>query len=274
MPRARSPNRDKAKELWLASGKTRLLKDIAAELGVPENRIRKWKSEDKWETEKASKSKGVKRNTSKGNAPKRNKGGQPGNKNAVGNNGGAPLGNKNAWKHGAWSKVYLDTLDEEEKEMLENMPTDEEEYLKEQIFLFSVRERRFMKAIQNYKEIKGGLAVSEVISTKTTRDFGSDKEQAKADKALYDEMIQTKIQNGERLPGNAVDVTTKTEATYNIIQALERELTNIQARKTKCIDTLAKLRLEREQSGKSKTSEAVDDWISAVLATSGGDTDE
>lgn len=274
MPRARNPNRDKAKELWLASGKTRLLKDIAAELGMPENRIRKWKSEDKWDSEKGSEINGAKRDKSKGNAPKRKRGGQPGNKNAVGNNGGAPPGNKNAWKHGAWSKVYLDTLDEEEREMLENMPNNEEVFLEEQIFLFSVRERRFMKAIQQYKDVKGGLAVSEVVSEKTTREFGKNPEKAVEDEALYNEMIQAKIENGERLPGNAVDVTTKTEATYNIIQTLEKELTNIQARKTKCIESLAKLRLEKEQSGKSKTSEAVDDWISAVLATSEGGTDE
>lgn len=273
MPRARSPNRDKAKELWLESGKTRLLKDIAAELGVPENRIRKWKSEDKWDAEKDGKSKGAKRSGKKGNAPKRKRGGQPGNKNAVGNNGGAPVGNKNAWKHGGWSKVYFDTLDDEEKGMLEDMLTDEEDMLEEQIFLFSVRERRILKAIKQYKAIKGGLAVSEVLTTKTTRDFGKG-EAAEADKALYDEMIKDKIENGDRLPGNAVDVTTKTEATYNIIQALERELTNIQGRKTKCIDALAKLRLAKEASGKSKTSEAVDDWVSAVLEVAEAETDE
>lgn len=274
MPRARNPNRDKAKELWLESGKTRLLKDIAAELDIPENRIRKWKSEDKWESEKGSKTNGAKSNKSKRNAPKRKRGGQPGNKNAVGNNGGAPPGNKNAWKHGAWSKVYLDTLDDEEKEMLANMPNDEEVFLEEQIFLFSVRERRFMKAIQQYKNIQGGLAVSEVISEKTTRDFGKNPDKAAEDEALYNEMIQAKIENGERLPGNAVDVTTKTESTYNIIQTLEKELTNIQARKTKCIESLAKLRLEKEQSGNSKTNEVVDDWVSAVLATSKGEENE
>jgi phage terminase small subunit len=52
MPRERSPNRDKAKELWLVSGKTRLLKDIAKELEVSEEQIRKWKSQDKWEADK------------------------------------------------------------------------------------------------------------------------------------------------------------------------------------------------------------------------------
>jgi len=48
MPRARSPNRDKAQELWLASGMERQLKDIAAELGVSETQVRKWKSQDGW----------------------------------------------------------------------------------------------------------------------------------------------------------------------------------------------------------------------------------
>lgn len=273
MPRARSPNRDKAKELWLESGKKRLLKDIAAELGVPENRIRKWKSEDKWDNKKDGKSKGANRNVGKGSAPKRKRGAQPGNKNAVGNNGGAPQGNKNAYKHGAYSTVYWDCLDEDEIEMLNEMPDDEEDLLIEQIMLFSVREHRIMRAIKKYKGAKGGLVVSEVMSSKTTREFG-DSEDAEADKALYNEMIKTKIQNGDRLPGNAVDMITKTEATYNIIQALERELTNVQGRKTKCIDALAKLRLAKEASGKSKTSEAVDDWVSAVLEVAEAETDE
>ena len=48
MARPRSPNRDKACELWLKSGKKRPLKDIAAELKVSEEQIRKWKNQDKW----------------------------------------------------------------------------------------------------------------------------------------------------------------------------------------------------------------------------------
>lgn len=49
MARPRSPNRDKAKLLWLESGKKRLLKDIAEELLVSEEQIRKWKNQDKWD---------------------------------------------------------------------------------------------------------------------------------------------------------------------------------------------------------------------------------
>lgn len=257
MPRARSPNRDKAKELWLASGKKRLLKDIAAELGVPENRIRKWKSEDKWEDEKASDSKGAKRNAKKGNVPKRKRGGQPGNKNAVGNNGGAPIGNQNAFKHGCYSTKLLETLDEDEKEILENGTQDVEALLMEQINVFSLREYRFMKAIQHYKNIEGGLAVSEVITSEAKRKFRNSE-----DEALYNEMITDMVKSGDRLPGNPFDITTKTEAAYSIIQSLERNLTEIQARKTKCIDSLAKVRAENQSR---KTNDGLLGEFNAII---------
>ncbi len=96
MPRARSPKRDEAYQLWLASEGKKKLKDIAAELGVSETQIRKWKNQDKWN--------GNVTNQVKGNVTKRKRGGQPGNKNAVGH--GAPKGNQNAMKHGLFSR-YL-----------------------------------------------------------------------------------------------------------------------------------------------------------------------
>lgn len=49
MPRQRSPNRDKAYQFWRESDGAMLLKDIAAQLGVSESQIRKWKNQDKWE---------------------------------------------------------------------------------------------------------------------------------------------------------------------------------------------------------------------------------
>lgn len=51
MARARNPNRDKAFQLWKESDGSRLLKDIAEELGVTANTIRKWKANDKWDEE-------------------------------------------------------------------------------------------------------------------------------------------------------------------------------------------------------------------------------
>lgn len=94
MPRERSPNRDKAKELYLASGGSMKLKDIAAELGVSDNQIRKWKNQDNWDDDVNSNVTNQKPR-SKDNVTKRI-GAPKGNKNAVGNKGGAPPGNKNA----------------------------------------------------------------------------------------------------------------------------------------------------------------------------------
>lgn len=96
MPRARSPKRDEAYQLWLASDGKKKLKDIASELEVSETQIRKWKNQDKWNSNVT--------NQMNGNVTKRKHGGQPGNKNAVGH--GAPKGNQNAVKHGLFSR-YL-----------------------------------------------------------------------------------------------------------------------------------------------------------------------
>lgn len=52
MARTRSPNRDKAYQLWIESGKKKKLKDIAAELQVSESQVRKWKNQDQWEDQK------------------------------------------------------------------------------------------------------------------------------------------------------------------------------------------------------------------------------
>ena len=49
MARQRSPNRDKAFDIWKESGGEILLKDIAAQLEISESQVRKWKSQDKWE---------------------------------------------------------------------------------------------------------------------------------------------------------------------------------------------------------------------------------
>ncbi|MGQ7108391.1 phage terminase small subunit-related protein, partial [Bacillus cereus group sp. Bce041] len=93
MARKRDPRRNQAKKIWLdneKSGKENKLVDIAKQIGVPANTIRKWKSQDNWEEELEGELKGnaPKPKESapirKRNAPK-SKGAQPGNKNAVGN---------------------------------------------------------------------------------------------------------------------------------------------------------------------------------------------
>ena len=118
MPRPRSPNRDKALQLWLDSGRKRQLKDIAAELQVSEEQIRKWKNQDKWDKVTLPKSKGNVTN---------HKGAPAGNQNAVGH--GAPKQNKNAEKYGFFSKY----LPEETVSIIQEMPTDPLDILWDQV---------------------------------------------------------------------------------------------------------------------------------------------
>ncbi len=109
MPRARSPKREQAYQIWLDSEGTKKLKDIAVELEVSETQIRKWKNQDKWNGNVTNPN---------SNVTKRKHGAQPGNQNAVGH--GAPKGNQNARKHGLFSRYLpqdtlelFNTLDEE-----------------------------------------------------------------------------------------------------------------------------------------------------------------
>lgn len=95
MPRKPDERITQAKELYLKGQK---LIEIASQLGVPEGTVRSWKNRYKWDCNVAKE---------KRNVAKAKKGGQPGNKNAVGSKGGAaPKQNKNAEKHGFFSK-YL-----------------------------------------------------------------------------------------------------------------------------------------------------------------------
>lgn len=94
MPRKRSPNRDKAYEIYKEHGGSITNREIANLLGEDEKVVAVWKSRDKWNDVQQSKK----------SCTINKKGGQPGNKNAAGH--GAPKKNSNAEKHGLFRK-YL-----------------------------------------------------------------------------------------------------------------------------------------------------------------------
>ena len=94
MARAPDPRIEQAKAMYLNGMK---LVEIARKLDMPEGTVRRWKCTHKWDSERSGK---------KANVRKRKKGGQPGNKNAIENDGGAPEQNRNAEKYGFFSK-YL-----------------------------------------------------------------------------------------------------------------------------------------------------------------------
>ena len=115
MPK-RNDKRDTAKAEYVKrrrSGEKINLKDFANEQGVTYGTVRNWKKIDQWE-----------------DAIERKRGGQPGNKNSRGKKnakgnpgGGAPDGNTNAEKDGAYSTIHLERLSQEERDWLNQMPT-------------------------------------------------------------------------------------------------------------------------------------------------------
>ena len=255
MARARSPNSIEAEEMYKNGMK---LVDIAKKLDVPDSTVRRWKATQNWD----GKTKGKKNERSqKKKTNARHKGGQPGNRNAVGNKGG-PLkpGDKIAEKHGAYSSVYWDVLDEAEKDMIEDIPMDEEMLLIEQIQLFAVRERRIMIAINKYRSMKGEVSLYGFNRSESKRTFKTEE-----DKQLYEERIEKKVSAEERLPGDMYNMQTTMENKDNMIARLEKELSTVQSKKTKAIEALAKLRLEKQKiAGESSGNDAVLLWAEKI----------
>jgi uncharacterized protein YjcR len=246
VPRERSPDRDKAKQMWLASGGSLKLKDIAAGLNIGETQVRKWKSQDKWEASL----KGNVTNQTKGNVTKH--GGAPlGNKNAVGNKGGAPKGsqnakgnrggaggppgNKKAVTTGEHEAIWFDTLDEDELSLIRSIEMDPQKQVDESIMLLSVRERRMMKKIQN---LKNGLTekqrrvLQERISTKDVIQVHDEKTgQTKTLPVTRNELVTTQIEETEF---RAIDDILK----------LEDALTRVQKEKLRAIELKHKLMVD------------------------------
>lgn len=259
MNETRAPDKDdlksKVKADYLKGIKP---KDLSEKYDTSINTIKSWIKRYGWNKEDNKKG----ASKEKKDAPlKRKRGAPTGSKNALGNHGGAPVGNTNAVKHGAYSKIYWDVLDEEEKEMIEDVPTDEEMLLIEQIQLFSIRERRIMKAINKYRNIKGEVYVAGVMRSENKRSF-SDKDEEE----LYNQRQIQKVQNEEILPGKAYQISTSTEATINLINRLEKELTTVQGKKTAAIQALTNLRLEKEKlDGNQKGNDLVRAWAEKVM---------
>lgn len=141
MPRQRSPNRDRAFEIYREHGGNIELIEIAGILNVPEGTVRGWKNKDGWD----SKLNGTFQKNTERSKPK---GGQPGNKNAIDNDGGAPPGNLNAIKHGAYQTIYAAYLQNEEKAVYEQMPGEAD--LESEIRLLRLKITRLLNRQEDF----------------------------------------------------------------------------------------------------------------------------
>lgn len=204
MPRGRSPNRDKAYEIYKQHGGKITNREIAARLDEDEKVIAVWKSRDKWNVAQQKKKKCC---TTKA------RGGQPGNKNAVGHGGTGPPGNKNAVKTGEFESLFFDTLTPDEQELIATLPRDKEELLLQEIQLMTVRERRMLQRINDLKRA------------------AEDQDRKKA-------WGMTAVKWKDGFGANGPTDVTEYEGVLGQIQSVEDALTRVQARKQKAIDSL------------------------------------
>lgn len=208
MARAPDPKAAQAKEMFLAGKK---LIEIAETLGVPEGTVRCWKNRYGWGNAALQKD--------KCNVAKK-RGGQPGNKNAVGHGGTGPPGNKNAVTTGEFETLLFDCLDLDERRLADAVPADKEQLLLQEIHLLTVREHRMLKRIDDLQKSEEYFDNGELAEgmTMVSRKQGFDK-------------------------GKLTDLKDF-QGKLGQIQNIEDALTRVQARKQRAIEALHKFGFE------------------------------
>lgn len=154
--------RDDAYRDWKAGMKYR---EIAEKYEISESTVKSWASRY-WKNQDAkkvaTKSKKKLQPSEKKLQPKK-RGGQPGNANAKGNKGGAPLGNTNNYRHG----FYYDVLEPEEQAFVNTRESiTEAQCLLNQMNLWEIKERRLLRELAELRVLPSGLIVQNVAKFK------------------------------------------------------------------------------------------------------------
>ena len=214
----RSAERDTARAEYIerrSRGEEVNLAELADRLGVKRQTLRNWKSKYKWDEAVPPQ-------------PKRKRGGQPGNKNskgkknAAGSHSGAPTGNKNAEKDGAYSAVFLDMLTDQEREVVEKTPLKVREALEHEMKILKFREHKILGKIAEYEKAEAGATYLNAV---------------------------TEIRGGKS------DITySMKDSAFKRVQSLQEALYKVQGRIVKITDSLrgldeseARLALEQER---------------------------
>ena len=160
MGRPRNPQRDLSMERYIENDGRISTAELAGIAGVAESRIRKWKSEDKWD--EALKKKPKKR------------GAQKGNKNAAGKTP-AKNDNKNAVTHGAFAKAGFEDIPPEKAEEIRNMEKPNAMlHMTEELKALYLRKAYLEKLLEEYENQETGKFYTDkivhMITPKSTKD--------------------------------------------------------------------------------------------------------
>ena len=263
MARARNPNRDRALEIYREHDGKITNREIAAILEEDEKVVAVWKGRDKWQNVVQQ---------SKKSCTTKKRGGQPGNKNAVGHGGTGPPGNKNAVTTGEFETLLFDCLDPAERSLADAVPADKGQLLLQEIRLLTVREYRMLKRID-------ALRKSEERSEAAGR----------YEIAVPPGMTVTGYKAGIE-KGKITDLG-EYKGILGQIQSIEDALTRVQARKQRAIEALhkfgfddarleielAKVELTSLKVGGQEAEEEDDGFLDALNAQAGdlwGDADD
>lgn len=231
MARERSPERDKARQLWLDSDGQMSPKEVAEAVGVKPEQVRKWKSVDRWQAALEEQQ------------PKRKRGGQPGNKNAAG--AGAPLGNKNAETHGAYSAVRLCDLPDEQRQYIESITLDTETNMLAELQLLIVKEADLQNKISAIeKGSPDALFIDRVVEVRVPKGkerLEKQQEKLEALRREHDDLLWEMDAESGKPP---------TKRQEKKLETLQREIAELQ-------DTTADKERELEESGYNVSAQTV-----------------
>lgn len=160
----RSDERDAARAEYIARMKQAgevNLRQLADDLHLKYDTVRRWKAKDGWEQQIG-----------------RKPGGQPGNKNARGNaGGGAPIGNANAEKDGAYSAIFFEKLSPAEKQIVEDAPRNSTALTSHEIGILLLREKYIIDKIKEYQSMpQDELIISSVMDMRKPGGSGKQKQ--------------------------------------------------------------------------------------------------
>lgn len=231
MARERSPERDKARQLWLDSDGQMSPKEVAEAVGVKPEQVRKWKSVDRWQAALEEQQ------------PKRKRGGQPGNKNAAG--AGAPLGNKNAETHGAYSAVRLCDLPDEQRQYIESITLDTETNMLAELQLLIAKEADLQNKISAIeKGSPDALFIDRVVEIRVPKGkerLEKQQEKLEALRREHDDLLWEMDTESGKPP---------TKRQEKKLETLQREIAELQ-------DTTADKERELEESGYNVSAQTV-----------------
>ena len=227
MGRPRNPERDKSMQRYLdADGKIETA-ELAKLAGVPEVRIRKWKSEDSWD--EALKNKPKKR------------GGQKGNKNAAGKTP-AKKGNKNAVTHGAFAQAGYEDIDPGQAAAIQNMGTPSAlSQMMEELQALYVRKAYLESLLKEYESKEaGGFYTDKIVHMIVPKSM---EERREEEDCGMEQGQATDPEGGKEIYKTAMKSIIKSSP-FDRAMKVEAELNKLHGRIIKQLDSIKAYELE------------------------------